>query len=234
MILELNLIDCAHCSIRQSDEIGKHTRLKIERRKRLVGSSPTSGTVMIKKNTNSAYVVGVALGDGNLSNPNGRATRLRITCDKKYPLLIERIVSSLYKILPDNKVSLIDREGCFDVSCYSNQFEDFLGWKVSGGSKEKQNVRVPRWILEKDVYIKRCLKGLFETDGSIYKDRTYIYANFTTILFDLSEDVMEMTAKLGVQAKRQKSIQCNGKTKYVVRVSKNAKDFIKLIDLNKR
>jgi len=32
-----------------------------------------------------AYIVGLALGDGNLSNPNGRAVRLRITCDKKYP-----------------------------------------------------------------------------------------------------------------------------------------------------
>ena len=38
-----------------------------------------------------AYVVGVAIGDGNLSNPNGRAVRLRITCDKKYPALIARI-----------------------------------------------------------------------------------------------------------------------------------------------
>ncbi len=234
MILEPNLIDCAHCSIRQSDEIGKHTRLKIERRKRLVGSSPTSGTLMIKKNANSAYVVGVALGDGNLSNPNGRATRLRITCDRKYPLLIDRIAGSLQIMLPENKVSLIDRDSCFDVSCYSNQFENFFGWKVSGGGKERQNVRVPRWIFEKDVYIKKCLKGLFETDGSVYKDRKYTYANFTTILFDLSEDVIEMTTKLGVLAKRQKSIQYNGKTKYVVRISKDSADFIKLINLDKR
>lgn len=223
-----------HIGIGQSDEIGKHTRLKIERRKRLAGSSPASGTYMIKENANSAYVVGVALGDGNLSNPNGRATRLRITCDKKYPLLIERIVKSLQKILPENKVSLIDRESCFDVSCYSNQFEDFLGWKVSKGSKEKQNVRVPKWIFKKNLYIKKCLKGLFETDGSIYKDRKYTYANFTTILFDLSEDVVKMTTKLGVQAKRQKSIQYNGKIKYVVRVSKNCAKFIKLINLDKK
>jgi hypothetical protein len=29
-----------------------------------------------------AYVIGLAIGDGNLSNPSGRAVRLRITCDR--------------------------------------------------------------------------------------------------------------------------------------------------------
>jgi hypothetical protein len=38
-----------------------------------------------------AYVIGLAIGGGNLSNPNGRAVRLRITCDTKYPALIARI-----------------------------------------------------------------------------------------------------------------------------------------------
>lgn len=32
---------------------------------------------------NLAYVIGIAFGDGNLSNPNGRAVRLRVSCDKK-------------------------------------------------------------------------------------------------------------------------------------------------------
>ena len=40
---------------------------------------------------NLAYIIGIALGDGNLSNPNKRAVRLRITCDTGYPGLIENI-----------------------------------------------------------------------------------------------------------------------------------------------
>ena len=50
-----------------------------------------------------AYVVGLAIGDGNLSNPNGRAVRLRITCDTKYPALIARIRSALERLLPRTK-----------------------------------------------------------------------------------------------------------------------------------
>lgn len=49
-----------------------------------------------------AYIVGVALGDGNLSNPNGRAVRLRITCDAKYPLLSQKIIANLKILLPKN------------------------------------------------------------------------------------------------------------------------------------
>jgi hypothetical protein len=47
-----------------------------------------------------AYVIGLAIGDGNLSNPNGRAVRLRITCDTKYPALIDKISTALKQLLP--------------------------------------------------------------------------------------------------------------------------------------
>jgi hypothetical protein len=96
-----------------------------------------------------AYVIGLAIGDGNLSNPNGRAVRLRITCDAKYSALIAKIVSALRNLLPRNRVSLIGSSGNFvNVSVYSNHLEALLGWKASGGSKHRQCVEVPAWICE--------------------------------------------------------------------------------------
>jgi hypothetical protein len=85
-----------------------------------------------------AYVIGLAIGDGNLSNPNGRAVRLRITCDAKYPGLIAKIISSLKHLLPGNRVSLVGSSGNYvNVSVYSNHLEALLGWKASGGSKQQ-------------------------------------------------------------------------------------------------
>ena len=46
------------------------------------------------KNT-LAYIIGVAIGDGNLSNPNGRAVRLRVTCDTKYEFIIKQVKSNI-------------------------------------------------------------------------------------------------------------------------------------------
>lgn len=62
-----------------------------------------------------AYIVGIALGDGNLSNPNGRAVRLRITCDAKYGMLAKEITSSLKALLPGNTVSIIGRKETFSL-----------------------------------------------------------------------------------------------------------------------
>ncbi len=115
-----------------------------------------------------AYIIGVALGDGNLSNPNGRAVRLRITCDTKYPHLIRKIESALHIVAPNNKVGRINRQDtAMDIYCYSNDWEKVLGWKAKGGPKLKQSVRVPKWILINKKLSKHCLCGLFETDGSI-------------------------------------------------------------------
>jgi hypothetical protein len=91
-------------------------------------------------------LIGLAIGDGNLSNPNGRAVRLRITCDSKYPALIAKIFHSLQRLLPGNKVSLVGSAGNYvNVSVYSNQLEDLLGWKALGGSKHRQCVETPKW-----------------------------------------------------------------------------------------
>ncbi len=116
-----------------------------------------------------AYVIGVALGDGNLTNPNGRAPRLRITCDPKYPHLMEKFRTSLQALLPENRVGLIYRpDGCIDVSCFSNHLEPLLGWKAGRGSQIRQRARVPGWILADRAYSTECLRGLIETDGSVY------------------------------------------------------------------
>lgn len=59
-----------------------------------------------------AYVIGLAIGDGNLANPNGRAVRLRITCDTKYPRLIVKVRSSLTDLLPRNRVRSLGARSC--------------------------------------------------------------------------------------------------------------------------
>jgi DNA-binding transcriptional regulator WhiA len=184
-----------------------------------------------------AYIIGLAIGDGNLSNPNGRAVRLRISCDTKYPNLIARITTALKSLFPENRVAWISKNknfSCMDVSCYSNKLEDLLGWKANGGSKFIQNVRIPLWIKKNRVYLIRCLKGLFETDGSVYSDRGYIMINFTTIIKDLADDVMNGIIFLGFTPRLYVIKEAHAKhTRYTIRISKNVEDFILLTNIDK-
>ncbi len=184
---------------------------------------------------NWAYVVGLALGDGNLSNPNGRAVRLRITCDTKYPSLIIKISEALQRLLPNNKVGKIKKKGnCLDVYCYSNTLEGLVGWKVGLGPKFKQRVRVPIKIKTDRKLTIACLRGLMQTDGSIYNDRGYIMVMFVTIIPELAEDVVEMIKNLGFLPHCYKIlIKRPSQDRYNIRISKDTEEFIKTIKLIK-
>ncbi len=180
-----------------------------------------------------AYIIGLALGDGNLSNPNGRAVRLRITCDKKYPLLYNHILNSLQKFLPNNKIALVDRKTSIDVSCYSNQLEELLGWKAKAGSKYNQDVKIPDWILSDKQFTRECLRGLVQTDGSIYKDRKYLMVNIVSVIPSLAETITTAIISLGYKPNVQNIIEIE-KLKYTIRISKNTQKFIDDIAVWKR
>ena len=179
-----------------------------------------------------AYIVGIALGDGNISNPNGRAIRLRVTCDTKYPKLKNEIVKNLQVLLPANKVSTIHRKESYcDVSVYSNKFTQWLPWKSGNGSKVSQNARVPRWILRRPVFIRECLRGLLQTDGSIYQDRGYLMVNFTNRIPALANDVFSMIQRLGFSPTFHKLNV--GRVKYTVRLARDTGRFVRYLQFSK-
>jgi DNA-binding transcriptional regulator WhiA len=145
-----------------------------------------------------SYVIGLALGDGNLSNPNKRSIRLRITCDAKYPLLVAKIKDSLQRLFPQNKASISPRkDNYYNVSLYSNRLKEIIPWQVNKGTKFEQKACVPSWIKENKNYAINCLRGLIETDGAIYNDRGYKMMIFTSIIPTLAEDFYNMVMSLG-------------------------------------
>lgn len=182
-----------------------------------------------------AYIIGVALGDGNLSCPNGRATRLRVTCDATYPNIAQEIVGSLENLFPKNKISIVpgSTDTYFNISIYSNKLNEFIPWQVGKGSKFQQTAHVPDWIKRDKQLIRYCLKGLIQTDGSIYSDRGYTMINFTNVIKQLSNDVYFMIQELGYQPHIYTSMQKSGNNKYTVRLSKHVDDFVKEIDISK-
>src|SRR3989344_3173302 len=186
-----------------------------------------------------AYVIGLAIGDGNLSNPNGRAVCLRITCDDKYIKLRNKVIASLASLFPKNKVGIVKNQtNCSNVYVHSNQLEDLLGWKAKGGSKFKQQVSTPIWIKESNKYIIPYLRGLIETDGSIYSDRGYPMMMFTSIIKKLAEEVKDLIEVLGFKAKLytikpSANSPFNQQILYHVRLSRDVQKFLDLVQPDK-
>jgi len=177
-----------------------------------------------------AYLIGVALGDGNLSNPNGRAIRLRISCFSGYPKLVEEITETIRYLLPYNKISTV-RKGnsrCFDISVYSNQLAVWMPWVPGQGSKFRQHARVPAWILEEHGFARVCLKGLIQTDGCIYTDRGYQMVNFVNASRELAQDVYDMFLLLDYRPTLRTDRNGPVRIKHSVRVARKS-DVARLI-----
>lgn len=182
-----------------------------------------------------AYVVGLALGDGNLSNPNGRAQKLRITCDARYTRLAQRIAIALQSLLPQNKVSFVKKQAnAFDIVCHSNHWEDLLGWKAGKGSKREQHAAVPKWIFDRESYKINCVRGLIETDGTIYDDRGYQMVMFCNTSPELVEDVHKLIRSLGFTPHVYRiERMLPHHTAYHVRLSRRVIEFLNLIRADK-
>jgi hypothetical protein len=119
---------------------------------------------------------------------------------------------------------------CVDVIIYSNHLEDLLGWKAKDGSKFRQTVRVPKWIMENKKYKTKCLQGLIETDGCIYNDRGYPMVIFSTIIPKLAEDAKNSIISLGFSPRKYRIPQKSGAPfKYQVRLSKNVQAFLDMV-----
>ena len=183
----------------------------------------------------AAYIIGIALGDGNLSNPNGRATRLRITCDARYPDIACTIEESLSILFPNNKISRVPgpKKSYFNISIYSNQLDAIMPWQANQGTKYKQAAHVPEWIFKNTGYSKACLKGLIQSDGSIYRDRGYYMINFTNDIRLLASDVQHLFQKLGYKPHLYCAKQKSGRPKYTVRLSRNVEKFLSDTQLRK-
>ena len=122
-----------------------------------------------------------------------------------------------------------------DVYVYSNHLENLLGWKAKGGSKDQQKVSVPVWIQDKKGYQINCLRGLIETDGSIYLDRGHRMVIFSSIIPNLAEDVFNLISSLGFKPHLYKvpEKKATHGHKYQVRLSKDVQRFLDLVKPDK-
>jgi len=110
-----------------------------------------------------AELIGIVLGDGNISKFS-RCQRLVISCNSRHKKYIEHI-RWLVEGIFNKKPSLIKRSkaNCIDIYLYLQDIDKTLG--MPSGNKIKNSVAIPEWIFREKGYLKKCLKGLFETDG---------------------------------------------------------------------
>lgn len=154
-----------------------------------------------EKSYELAEFIGICLGDGD-------ATRYQVgvvlnsIVDKQYASYVLKLVKSLF---PEPSISFFKRskENALVIKINSSIVSKFV--KEMGIVSNSKYV--PKWILENPDYQKACIRGLFDTEGSIsfkrYKSRKGIrlhkQLNFRNYNIELMRFVRDGLLDLGLK-----------------------------------
>lgn len=168
----------------------------------------TTPIIEPKESVDLAEFMGIMLGDGGLTHFQC-SIYLHSEIDKKFARYVQDLISRLFKIKP--KIYIHRKHKVLRVSVSSVNLVKYLASKgLSLGNKVHLQVCVPAWILLKQDYIKACIRGLIDTDGSFilhsYKIKgkmyTYPKISFSNRSEPLLEFVYQELRKLGFNPKR--------------------------------
>lgn len=150
-----------------------------------------------KKSSKLAEFAGIQLGDGGISNYQVSIT-LNQRDDREYSFYVAGLMAELFKIKP----SIYERpeQSTLTIAASSVNLVEFLvklGFVT--GNKVKQSVGVPSWIFDKKGWQAAFVRGIFDTDGSVYLDkhkiRGRVYKNLG-IAFSGSSKPLLISVKL--------------------------------------
>lgn len=145
--------------------------------------------------------VGIMLGDGNVfvrEHTHGRSKavhQVRIcgnkTFEQEYMLnFVSPLIHFLFKTNTFTK--LAKSQDAMYVCVNSKNLVNYLGTiGLPPGNKKHNKISIPNWIKQNPEFLKACIRGLVDTDGSVHhlsnKDPHLIRINFSShnpVLFD--------------------------------------------------
>lgn len=173
----------------------------------------TKSITIPKESEELAEFYGIMLGDGNAhktgfykSRNDKRGTyMIRVVGDSRYD---EYYLFNYIKFLIEKLFDIKTHSGKFKkqnaiyIEAHSYRLIEFLESKdFKSGNKIKNKLGIPYWIYKNDSYLKACLKGLIDTDGSIHrmskKDPNLLRISFTNYNPKLINDTRNSFIKLG-------------------------------------
>lgn len=204
---------------------------------------------MLEKSESLAEIFGIILGDGRIRwDPAGRHYQLDVILnwvdEKDYVLYVKDLIMKEFQYHP--KISRqINEDGSIGKGIYLTIYSkkivhELISLGLIPGNKVENQIKVPKWIMESKIYIIACLKGLFDTDGSIFPvmKENAIKINFKNGSLPLVEDFKEMTELFEIKTSKISSyseiseITCESSITYIVLIQarNQVKRFLDIIN----
>jgi hypothetical protein len=161
-----------------------------------------------KKSPELAEFVGLMLGDGGISNFQLTVTLHRYD-DYEYGIYVCDLIQKLFGVRPS--VIFLKNALANDYRVSRVEMVHFCVEKLGlvVGNKIRQKIDIPMWIKRKRRYLVPCIRGLFDTDGSVYchkyrvnkKEYSYKKICFTSASPPLRETVLRFLSTVGIRAR---------------------------------
>ncbi len=191
-----------------------------------------------KKSAELAEFVGIILGDGGISARQIRIT-LNSESDYEYSLYVGGLIENLFGIKPS--VYKKKKFSAIDISVSRTDMVEFcqsLGLKI--GNKVKQQIDIPDWIKKNKSFQVACIRGLIDTDGSVfthrYKSGRNIYSykkmDFGSASISLRNSVCKIMNDCGINSRiaKNRTVRIDsieGINKYFAIISSNNPKHLK-------
>lgn len=161
-----------------------------------------------KKSATLAEFIGIVMGDGGISRYQVVIT-LHHVDDLEYSVFVAHLIKRLFGISPAVYHSV--KNSVNDVTVSRVELVKYLhelGLPI--GNKIKQGLDIPSWIIENPTFAIACVRGLVDTDGSVFTHRykskgtwyTYKKLSFTSMSPSLRESVYTILLKLKLHPRK--------------------------------
>ncbi len=184
-------------------------------------------------NKKLAEFIGILLGDGSISRSK---YCIEIILNKNVDKCYSGYVMTLYKELFGLVPTIKERNNTIIIQVYSLALFNFLKYlDLPHGATEKY---IPQNILSDKDLKYACLRGLFDTDGSVHLSSRWCVLNFTSSSKHLYRSFFDSLEEMGLKAIRSGSkinITSLWKIKKFFNLigSSNLKNIIKYIEYTK-
>ncbi len=133
-----------------------------------------------KNKEDLAEIVGIILGDGGIYLDKKRKYHLTISFNKKETQYLNYVKNLLESYFYPYRLGIVNMKTEFFLRNISvHMVAHLLDADLKAGNKTKLQVAIPQWIFDEKSFLLRCIRGLFDTDGCVYKK----FAHYAQIQF---------------------------------------------------
>lgn len=125
-----------------------------------------------------------------------------ITLNKNELKLRQRVIELLNNIGKEPKIHHLKSSEAIQIVVYSIELVDKLvELGLETGNKVKNQVGVPKWLKNNEEYSRACLRGLIDTDGTIYRQNIdgRLIIQFKNHSLQLIQDFKTMCSLLDIE-----------------------------------